>query len=160
MKHILLITDSYPPEIRSASHLMLELAEELVKRQYKVTVVTCAAQYNLDTTEKNDGIEARVENNVRVIRLKHLAHHKVNFVLRGIAQLILPYLFIRKIKKLINTKIDVAIVYSPPLPLAYVGVWMQKRFQAKFILNIQDIFPQNAIDLGVLKNKLIIQCFY
>ena len=30
--HILLITDSYPPEIRSAAHLMLELAEEALER--------------------------------------------------------------------------------------------------------------------------------
>ena len=37
---ILLVTDSYPPEIRSASHLMLELAEELRSRGHQITVMT------------------------------------------------------------------------------------------------------------------------
>ena len=37
---ILLVTDSYPPEIRSASYLMFELAEELTHRGYDVTVYT------------------------------------------------------------------------------------------------------------------------
>ena len=45
---ILLVTDSYPPEIRSASHLMLELAEELHSRKHHVTVITTWPEYNLD----------------------------------------------------------------------------------------------------------------
>jgi hypothetical protein len=38
--HILLITDAYPPEVRSASHLMYELAVGLVERGQTVTVLT------------------------------------------------------------------------------------------------------------------------
>ena len=30
-----------------------------------------------------------------------------------------------------------------------------RKYKAKFILNLQDIFPQNAIDLGILKVKFI-----
>ena len=45
---ILLVTDSYPPEIRSASHLMLELAQELNHRGHRVTVITTWPEYNLD----------------------------------------------------------------------------------------------------------------
>ena len=44
---ILLITDSYPPEIRSASHLMQELAEGLKERGHKIIVCTSYPQYNL-----------------------------------------------------------------------------------------------------------------
>ena len=49
---ILLVTDSYPPEIRSASHLMLELAQELQQRGHQVTVITTWPEYNLDLGEK------------------------------------------------------------------------------------------------------------
>lgn len=159
MKHILLITDSYPPEIRSASHLMLELAEELYHRNYQVTVVTCWPQYNLDPNHAQIFSEVMREKGIRVIRMKHLAHHQVHFIIRGIAQLLLPYLFIRKIKKQVTEKIDAVIVYSPPLPLSFVGAWAKKKWHAKFILNVQDLFPQNAIDLGVLKNKFLIYFF-
>jgi glycosyltransferase involved in cell wall biosynthesis len=158
-RHILLITDSYPPEIRSASHLMLELAEELTHRGHQVTVVTCWPQYNLDPNNKKIFSEVMTENSVRVIRMKHLAHHNVHFIIRGIAQLILPYLFMRKIKQYVHEKVDAVIVYSPPLPLAFVGAWAKKKWGAKNILNVQDLFPQNAIDLGVLKNKYMIRFF-
>lgn len=158
-KHIALITDSYPPEIRSASHLMLECAEELTKRSYRVTVVTGCPRYNLADENQRVFPEITIENHIRVIRLKHLPHHKVNFMVRGISQLILPYLFIRKIKKYIHEHIDTVMVYSPPLPLAQVGWWLKKYRRAKFVLNIQDLFPQNAIDLGVLKNSLLIHFF-
>ena len=158
--NILLITDSYPPEIRSASHLMQELAEELVKRGHEITVVTSYPQYNL-TQDFRDKVfeEFTVENNVNVIRIKTLPLHKVNYFIRGISQLALPYIFFLKIKQYIKNKIDVVIVYSPPLPLAITGLKVKKRYCARFILNVQDIFPQNAIDLGILKNSLLISFF-
>lgn len=158
--NILLITDSYPPEIRSASHLMQELAEELVKRGHEITVVTSYPQYNL-TQDSRDKLfeEFTVENNVNLIRIKTLPLHKVNYFIRGISQLVLPYIFFSKIKQYIKNKIEVVIVYSPPLSLAIAGLKVKKKYSAGFILNVQDIFPQNAIDLGILKNSLLISFF-
>ena len=65
----------------------------------------------------------------------------------------------KKIKKYIKEKIDSIIVYSPPLPLAILGIKVKKRFGAKYLLNIQDIFPQNAIDLGIIKNRFLEKFF-
>lgn len=156
---VLLITDSYPPEVRSASHLMEELAEGLKERGFDVTVVTTYPQYNLTEEKKNiDYPEFTTENGIKVIRVKTLPHHKVNFIIRGISQISMPYIFQNKIKKYIN-KVDTIVVYSPPLPLALLGVKLKKVFNAKCLLNVQDIFPQNAIDLGVLRNPLLIRFF-
>ena len=70
---ILLVSDSYPPEIRSASHLMQELAEELRDRGHVVTVATCHPQYNLaaDTSNKECD-ECSLEEGIRVIRIRTL----------------------------------------------------------------------------------------
>jgi glycosyltransferase involved in cell wall biosynthesis len=51
------------------------------------------------------------------------------------------------------------IVYSPPLPLSFVGEKVKKLFGSRYLLNVQDLFPQNAIDLGILKNPLVIKLF-
>ncbi|MGA1866917.1 MAG: glycosyltransferase family 4 protein [bacterium] len=157
--HILLITDSYPPEIRSASHLMQELAESLLERRHKVSIVTCFPKYNLISNRKNSFRKLTIKDNITILRLKTLPHHKVNFIVRGLSQLTLPYIFLWNIKKYITQKIDVVIVYSPPLPLAIVGNKIKKLHGAEYILNVQDIFPQNAIDLGILRNKLLIKFF-
>lgn len=157
--NILLITDAYPPEIRSSSHLMQELAEGLKQKEFNVFVVTTYPEYNLLENQKNISYpEFKDENGIKVLRIKTLPHHNVNFILRGIAQLTMPFIFLPKIKKYFNY-VDTIIVYSPPLTLASVGMKLKKHYKAKFILNVQDIFPQNAIDLGVLKNPLLIKMF-
>ena len=91
---ILLVTDSYPPEIRSASHLMLELSEELNSRDHRVTVITTWPKYNLEKPlESIDFEEKQIQNGIQIIRVKTLPHHNVNFFLRGISQLIMPFQF-------------------------------------------------------------------
>jgi len=156
--NILLVTDSYPPEIRSASHLMLELAQELSHRGHQVTVITTWPEYNLDQhATPRQFNESESEAGVQVIRVKTLPHHNVNYIVRGLAQLVMPWQFLRKLRQH-KIKPGAVVVYSPPLPLALVGSAL-KRKGARYLLNIQDLFPQNAIDLGILRNPLQIKLF-
>ncbi|MAG44581.1 hypothetical protein CL633_01700 [bacterium] len=160
MKHILIICDVYPPEISSAAHLMQELAQGLYKNGYSTTVATTYPQYYLSQNKPNQHYQINSsENGINIIRVKTLPLKRVNFIIRGISQLVLPFLFLKKVKKHIKEKIDIVIVYSPPLTLGIVGEKIKKYYQAKFILNLQDIFPQNAIDLGILKDRFLIKFF-
>jgi len=160
MKNILIIADIYPPEVSSAAHLMKELAEGLKKRGHNIWVITTYPRYYLPKELEDQKFELfSDESGIRVIRVKTPPLKKVNFIIRGIFQLLLPFLFFQKARKSIKEKLDVVIVYSPPLPLARIGIKIKKYFGAKFILNIQDIFPQNAVDLKILKNKLLIRFF-
>ena len=54
---------------------------------------------------------------------------------------------------------DLAVVYSPPLPLAMSTYFLSRLRGKPAILNVQDIFPQSAIDLGVLRNPFLIKLF-
>ncbi len=156
--NIVLIADSYPPEIRSVSLMMQELAEDLVSRSYNVTVVTYWPRYNLSSDAKKNKIKVlSIENSVQVIRVKTPPHHNVNFIIRGISELISPFLFWMKIKKLIKQRVDAVIVYISPLPLALVGNKIKKKYGSRYLLNVQDIFPKNAIDLGIIKNRLLVK---
>jgi len=156
--NLLLVTDSYPPEIRSASHLMLELAEELRDRGHQVTVITTWPEYNLDREASPRRFkEKETEDGITVLRVKTLPHHNVNYLLRGVAQLLMPLQFLWALRRH-RVRPSALVVYSPPLPLALVGSWLSRR-GVRFILNVQDLFPQNAIDLGVLTNPLQIRFF-
>lgn len=150
-KNILIITDSYPPEIRSAAQLMKDLADGLADKGHNVWVVTSEPKYNLAESKIDILPEMADENGVKVLRIKTLPHHKVNFIIRGIAQLLMPYIFFWRIRNNIKGEIDVVIVHSPSLPLSITAYKVKKFYGAKYILNLHDIFPQNAIDLGVLK---------
>lgn len=158
-KNILIITDAYPPEIRSSSQLMKDLAVGLNQAGFRVFVATSYPAYNLPLSNKEKWPEYTNENGVFVIRIKTLPHHRVNFIIRGIAQLLMPYFFLLKIKKYLKEGIDIIILHSPPLPLAITALKLKYLYKAKFVLNLHDIFPQNAIDLGILRNKFLINFF-
>jgi glycosyltransferase involved in cell wall biosynthesis len=156
----LLITDSYPPEIRSTSQILYDLVQELKNRDHEVSVVTTKPRYNLSgESSKRKYNKVTDEDGIKVVRLDTPSIHKVNYVKRGIATLLLPFLFYKNIKKEIKKNPDIIFVYSPPLTLGISGVWAKKYFSSKLILNVQDIFPRNAVDLGILKNPLLIKFF-
>lgn len=156
---ILLVSDAYPPEIGSGAKLMAELAGELALRGHSVTVLTGWPSYKLAQSHRADQFAERmVEGKVQVLRTQTLPLHNSNFITRGFAQLFAPYQFWRVLKKHEPRPFDAVLVYTPPLPLASVGAWA-KREGARFVLNVQDIFPQNAIDLGILNNPLAIALF-
>lgn len=150
---ILILVDTYPPEISSAASLMQDLAQGLKKRGHEVLVVTTNPRHYLSKS----GLGALDEGSV--LRVHTLPIHKVNFVIRGISQLLLPFLFYRAVTKNIKTGLDGVIVYSPPITLGLAGKWIKKKYSAKFILNLQDIFPQNAIDLGIIRNGVVASFF-
>ena len=157
--NVLLVTVTYPPEIRAIAAMMEELAQGLAARGHSVTVVTAWPTFNLSPETQLAGLKkVSREKGVTVIRVKTLPFYRTSFCVRGVAQLVMPSAFIRAVKRHSCSKFDTVIVYSPPLPLAQVGAAF-KREGARFLLNVQDIFPQNAIDLGILKNRLLIGFF-
>ena len=158
---ILIVTDSYPPEVRSAAQLMVELAEGLCGCGHEVTVATTVPAYNLASETKVEDVPRdETLNGVRVVRIETLPHHRVNYIFRGINQLLLPGIFARAVVKKLSGPFNVVIVHSPPLPLALAASNIARRFGARFIANVHDIFPQNGIDLVVWWQKPLIRLFF
>lgn len=158
MSKVLIVTDSYPPEVRSAAQLMAELAEGLCSRHHAVTVATTMPAYNLAPgTEASKVLRDEVIDGVRVIRIAVLPHHRVNYIIRGINQMLLPKVFERAVENTLQEPFDVIIVHSPPLPLALAASKLAHHYNARFVANIHDIFPQNGIDLVPFWQKPLIQ---
>ncbi|MEK7464419.1 MAG: glycosyltransferase family 4 protein [Patescibacteria group bacterium] len=156
---ILIVTDSYPPETRSSSHLMKEMADGFKEHGHEVFVMTSRPSEHNVAVGTNVSAGVSKEDGITVIRANVLPHHNVGFVMKGISQVTLPYIFFRHIQKHIKGNIDFVWVHSPPLPLTITAELVKRDYGAKYVLNLQDFFPQNAIDLGVLKNKFLIRFF-
>ena len=139
---------------------MYDLAKGLNERGHCVTVLTTFPQYNLtDSSRKsieNYPVVAN-EDGIHVIRLKTLPIHNVNHIFRGIGQLLLPLLFLWG-TRLVGPQ-DVSVVYSPPITLGLAAYLIRKKEGTPFIFNVQDLFPQNAIDLGALQQPILIKFF-
>lgn len=139
---------------------MYELAHELTARRHRVTVLTTFPKYNLTESSKKQ-IEKyptnAEEDGIRVIRIKTLPIHNVNHIIRGIGQIFLPFLFFRSARS--AGPQDVSVVYSPPLTLGLAAYLIKKMKGTPFLFNVQDLFPQNAIDLSALKQPMLIKFF-
>lgn len=141
--NILILSDQYLPSTRSSSILINDLIQELLKKNDKVTLIT-------STPDKKKN--SNKNKNLRIIRVNIFSWNKKNFILKGLNQIFLMTQIILILMKN-NSKFDKAFMYCPPLFLGLISLLIKNT---KKIVNIQDFFPQNAIDLGILKNKFII----
>ena len=158
--HVVLVAICYPPEVRSISIMLRELAEELVARGHRVTVLAPWPRYHLSADARARHFEPVMEENgVRVIRIRTLPAHGIAYVLRGIAHLDLPRRYLRAYREHVRERVDAVISYISPLPLALVGQAIAREHGRHHLLNVQDIFPQNAIDLGIMRNRALIAYF-
>lgn len=154
---ILILTDYFPPEIGGASHLVFELSQSLVKRGHRVSVATQIPRYNLqEVPQKYKGRRQFYEeiDGIQVTRLTFFPAYGAMTLVRGLSHLFsAASLFVGGV---CSGEQDVILALSPPLPLGVTAYMLGKLRSALFIINVQDIFPQNAIDLGLLKNPLVI----
>jgi len=152
---ILLISEAFPPETKSASTLFFELAESLVSKGHQVDFITKMPKANVA-----QGVDlkhvSRNENykGINVIRLNTPPLPRNIPIVRGLEHFILGFVFF--LRGMFVQKPDVILVYSPPLPLGVTGYWLSVFRRCSVIVNIQDLFPQAVIDLGLLTNKVLI----
>jgi colanic acid biosynthesis glycosyl transferase WcaI len=162
--NLVLVSAYFPPEVGSASHLYYELGTELVKRGHKVTILTGYPAYNIDQktlpAEYRSGwwMKERV-NGMEVIRIRTIGMPRQIPVLRGLGQITLSLALSCSGLFLAKGAFDVVLVYSPPLFLGWTAFILRRLKGMKAVLNVQDLFPQSAIDLGVLRSKFLIKWF-
>jgi len=99
-------------------------------------------------------------NNVNVIRCHVSESYNVNFMGRLWAYF--SFVFSSIYAGLFKTKgkFNVIIVTSPPLFVGITAYVLSKIKDLPFVFEIRDLWPESAIDTGVLKNKLIIKFAY
>lgn len=162
--NILLITAYFPPEVGSASHLFFELGRELTHRGHHVTVITGFPKYHVEKSKINNELKKSIwakekMENMDVVRIRTLDIPRQIPIFRGLDQITTSIMFFFSGLFLKNNRPDIILVYSPPLFLGLTAYFLKLFKKGKFVLNVQDLFPQSAIDLGLLKNKLLIKLF-
>lgn len=74
-----------------------------------------------------------------------------NLIKKGLAQMSLEATYIKAIKQYFsNVKFDLVMYSTPPITFSKAVEFVKKRDGAKSYLLLKDIFPQNAVDLGMM----------
>lgn len=89
---------------------------------------------------------------VHVLAVRTLNLQKTNVVEKGIGQVLVETQFKQAIKKhLANIKVDLILYSTPPITFPKVIEYLKSTNpSAKTYLLLKDIFPQNAVDLGMM----------
>ena len=153
---VLLITVDYPPTVKSAARLFSELAEDLVNRGHQVSVLTSIPDRNLaGPTGRKQRLYGRERlNGVNVHRVSGLPIGRNIPIVRGLEQFITAFVYL--LIGIFMGRHQAVIVYSPPLPLGLTGYALARLWGGRVIVNVQDLYPQTVIDLGLLKSRILI----
>jgi colanic acid biosynthesis glycosyl transferase WcaI len=149
---ILLLTAYFPPDTGSAPHLFHELGRALVRAGHEITVVTTMPSYHAigDSSRYSNHQTIREQiDGMDVVRCSLQSRPSQPGAGRGWWQITTAYSLWSAARKL--PRFDAALVLSPPLFLGITAAGLGMPF----ILNVQDLFPRSALDLGVLKPGLI-----
>ncbi|MGJ1194865.1 glycosyltransferase family 4 protein [Sphingobacterium spiritivorum] len=123
-----------------------DLLRKFRDRGHSVTIVT--------SVERRKRIATNLQNmgNVNILQVKTFNIQKTNIVEKGIGTLAIEYQFLAAIKKyLVDIKFDLVLYSTPPITFAKVIDFIRKRDKAFSYLLLKDIFPQNAVDMGMIK---------
>ena len=154
---IMFLTHYFPPEVGAPQVRMFELARQLVAAGDEVTVVTAFPNY--PTGVVHEGYRGRVAmeesiDGVRVVRRWVFATPNKGFLKRIINHFSFVFSSLTALRAVGPT--DVIFVQSPPLPIGLAAIVFSIVKRAPFVFNVSDIWPESAIQLGVLHNRAAI----
>lgn len=157
---IIIYSYNYYPEPIGIAPLMTELAEGLVKRGHEVRVVTGMPNY--PERQIYEGYQGKLymtelRNGVAIQRSYVLVRPRPNLLERVILDA--SFVVSSFIHALRGEHPDVVFLTSPPLPIAVPAALLGWLHRCPVILNLQDIIPEAAIHVGLLKNKKLIWVF-
>ena len=76
---------------------------------------------------------------------------------RGLFHFLTPSIL--ALRALFQQPPNVVYTFTPPLPMGLVAWCVASRFGVPCVVHVQDLFPQNVIDLGMLRNQSMVRFF-
>lgn len=143
---IALIADTFPPLRTSGAVQLRDLSREFVRQGYQVTVMLPSSeQIQPWKIEEIDGVE--------VLRLKAPTIKDIGYIRRTLGEFLMPFFMKVNFLKspLAHEKWSGVVWYAPSIFHGPFAKFMKKRNNCKAYLIIRDIFPEWAVDMGLMK---------
>lgn len=132
-----------------------DLLRKFRNEGHSITIVTPQER------RKNISTNLQQKEGVSILQVKTLNIQKTNVIEKGIGTLAIEYQYLSAIKQyLSNQKFDLILYSTPPITLVKPIEYIKKRDNAYAYLLLKDIFPQNAIDLEMLKKGGFLHRFF
>ena len=142
-----MIADAFWPSRSSGAVQLQDMAREFVHQGHSVSILVPASQ------------QAAVMDNfhgVQVLRLRAPRTKDVGYLRRTIAEFYMPFSMLSNLYKspLRNESWDGVVWYSPSIFFGPLVSWLRRSRGCKSYLILRDIFPDWAVDVGLLSKGL------
>jgi colanic acid biosynthesis glycosyl transferase WcaI len=155
---LLILCPHYAPDVAPTGEVMTSIATALADRGHELHVVTSLPWYREHRVEPGWGGRLwRTERTSwgRITRLHPFPTDKTNIPARAVA--FAGFTGLATVAGLVaRGRPDAVMVMSPPLPLGVAGWLAAASRRAPFVFNIQDVFPDVAVELGAITNPRVI----
>lgn len=144
---ILYITTVFPRSEESST-IYSDFAEKLRDEGHEVTVVMGEGKRKLKETAWFD------ERGLKVLRVRIRDYYDVEIFQKGVSLITFKWSLEKAIaKNLKDASFDVVLFEAPPLTMAGPVSFAMRLFKCPSYLMLKDIFPQNALDLGLMTKR-------
>lgn len=120
--------------------------------------------YIVTPSERRLGLNTSLKesNGVKILNVKTLNIQKTNVIEKGIGTLLLERQYKAAIKKYLgDVKFDLITYSTPPITFTNVVRYFKKKNpKAITYLLLKDIFPQNAVDIGMFGEKSVLNWYF
>jgi glycosyltransferase involved in cell wall biosynthesis len=145
---LVLIADAFPPLRTSGAVQLRDLSREFVNQGHEITVIIPSAEIEYSwLLEDMEG--------VRVLRLRAPKIKDVNYIRRTFGEFVMPFFMQRNLNKspVAGEKWDGVVWYSPSIFHGPLIRTIKLASNCKSYLIIRDIFPQWALDMGLMSKR-------
>jgi hypothetical protein len=144
-------------EISDLDHrgIYQDLIREFIRHGHQVTIIS--------PVERRRKIPTRViySQGVKIVQVRTFNIQKTTLLEKGIGTLALEYQFLNASKIFCKkTKFDLLLYSTPPITFEKIIHYFKKRDGALAYLLLKDIFPQNAIDLQMIKKDGLLHQYF
>jgi len=162
--HILLIHQYYLEKNEGGGSRFNELTRHWAAQGHRVTVVAGMVHYN---TGKKDAryvgkyfFKEEYAPGIQMLRCHVSEQYNAGFAGRMWGYFSFVFSGIWGALTRLQGKYDAIVVTSPPLFVGIIGYVLQRSFRAPMLFEIRDLWPESAIDTGVLTSKPLIKLAY
>jgi colanic acid biosynthesis glycosyl transferase WcaI len=145
--YLLILTHTFPPNFSGSATMQYELAKHMASAGHQVTVVTSYSHHHMSVNTRPLESEELMDG-VRVLRVKSLNWSSDSFFQRFLGGLIMDFRLVNK--GLHCGRPEVVFFMSPPITLPIIASLIKLFRKSILFLNVQDIFPELVVAMGIL----------
>ena len=133
-----------------------EFARRMIKKGHKVTVITTASRYGSFFPQRNFIKTVDVEG-IKVVSIKIPYHQLMSFPIRALS--FTAFMFAATFVGIFQKRHDIVFATSTPLSIGFPGFAISLTRGTPFVFEVRDLWPRAPVELGVIRNTLLIKVF-